>query len=78
MIPKKAIQEVEFIQQNLPYGTVINPGKQITLAGLHFLERHIDTITEDTEDTEDKGQPYFIFNSLGKLGVWQQKRAAKF
>lgn len=75
MISKKAIQEVEFIQQNLPYGTVINPGKQITLGGLHFLERHIDTITEDTED---KGQPYFIFNSLGKLGTWQQKHAAKF
>ena len=58
-IPKKikAIQEVEFIQQRFPYGTVMKPGKTFTLRGPHLLPRDRDTITEDPEE---KGQPLFI------------------
>lgn len=44
---KNAIQEWEFIQQRLPYGTVMNPGKRFTLRGPHLLPETRDAITED-------------------------------
>lgn len=64
----KAIREVEFIQQRLPYGTVMTPGKRFTLRGLHLLPRDRDIVTEDTEE---KGQPLFILGwPKSSLGVF--------
>lgn len=66
----KAIREVEFIQQRLPYGTAMTPGKRFALRGPHLLPGDWDAVTEDTEE---KVQPLFILGwPKSSLGVFRK------